>query len=297
MSSKTVPTLTPEDLESRKPLLLAVEITTFIITLFAVGLRTYSRIVVSRSFGADDQIIVISTIIAFALTIINCEATRFGLGLHTAVFQLQWYVPSRKLALSTEVLFIVCACFTKLSILTFYMRLIVTGRFRIFAYIGFALVGALGLGFFVVALTRCRPMQRIGLVALFSLGFIVCVAGSLRIWWIYMVLKVGGDITWDGAILYTITAIELNVGILCASIPAIKPLFAQLFPRLLGSTGNSESLPSYQLNHYSGGGDSSYQNRKTGVATEASAHQNESEECIVNVPPEGINKTVDISMR
>jgi len=40
----------------------------------------------------------------------------------------------------------------------------------------------------------------------------------------------------EAAILYTITCIELNVGIIFGCLPALKPLLARVFPSIFGST-------------------------------------------------------------
>lgn len=125
--------------------------------------------------------------------------------------------------------------------------------------------------------------QRIGLVAIFAIGsmyvdmfylltntypqvanifrYSVCIAGVVRIWAIKLVFVDSYDNTWEGAVLYIITAIECDLGILCASIPALKPFFTHYFPGLLsashstaGGAGNGLSGNKYQLNELSGNG-------------------------------------------
>ncbi|KAF2502901.1 hypothetical protein BU16DRAFT_447843 [Lophium mytilinum] len=77
--------------------------------------------------------------------------------------------------------------------------------------------------------------QRVGLVVSFSLGCIVCVAGICRIWYLNIYFG-SSDVSWEGSIVYVITTIETNVGIICGCITGIKPILSTLFPRLFGST-------------------------------------------------------------
>lgn len=44
----------------------------------------------------------------------------------------------------------------------------------------------------------------------------------------------------NGIPLYISTAVELDLGILCASIPALKPLFMNFMPTLLNTRNNSK---------------------------------------------------------
>ncbi|KAF2637892.1 hypothetical protein P280DRAFT_85602 [Massarina eburnea CBS 473.64] len=86
--------------------------------------------------------------------------------------------------------------------------------------------------------------QRVGLVALFSVGGVIVVAGSFRAYWIHFVLFETYDATWYGYEIWLWTAIETNVGVICGCIPALKLL---LFPararnqasRYANGSGNS----------------------------------------------------------
>ncbi|KAK6515004.1 hypothetical protein TWF506_007359 [Arthrobotrys conoides] len=77
--------------------------------------------------------------------------------------------------------------------------------------------------------------QKVGLIAMFSLGLIVCLAGCLRIVSIRNTILTL-DVSWYGYDLYIYTSTEAHVGIICASIPSLKPLVAIFFPRFAGTT-------------------------------------------------------------
>jgi hypothetical protein len=48
-------------------------------------------------------------------------------------------------------------------------------------------------------------------------------------------ISVGTDTSMDGVLIALYTAVELNVAIICASLPANKALIQRIFPRLLSS--------------------------------------------------------------
>ncbi|KAF3920796.1 hypothetical protein ABW20_dc0106887 [Dactylellina cionopaga] len=72
------------------------------------------------------------------------------------------------------------------------------------------------------------PMrQRIGLVGVFALGFFVVMAGALRLYYVALTAYTY-DKTWDGFNAWIWTAAECDVGIICASLPALKPLVTKV---------------------------------------------------------------------
>ncbi|EWC45467.1 hypothetical protein DRE_00866 [Drechslerella stenobrocha 248] len=74
---------------------------------------------------------------------------------------------------------------------------------------------------------RLPMRQRIGLVGVFGLGFFVCLAGILRL--VYVIKTAYSyDRTWDGFSAWIWTAAESDVGIICASLPALKPLVTKV---------------------------------------------------------------------
>ena len=87
--------------------------------------------------------------------------------------------------------------------------------------------------------------QRIGLIALFSVGSLVNIAGGLRLYY-SIVVNDSKDGTWSGFKLWTWEAVEVDLGIACACAPALKPLLLRWFPKLMRSVfgANSSSNPS-----------------------------------------------------
>ncbi|OCK73908.1 hypothetical protein K432DRAFT_282864, partial [Lepidopterella palustris CBS 459.81] len=81
---------------------------------------------------------------------------------------------------------------------------------------------------------RLPTKQRLGLVFVFSIGCIVCVAGVSRIAYIIQCFH-SPDIFYNVAVVYIICAVEANVGIICGCLPILKPLLARYFHSIFGN--------------------------------------------------------------
>ena len=68
----------------------------------------------------------------------------------------------------------------------------------------------------------------------------VCITSILRLKSLYTA-SVSKDLTWDNVGAASWSAVELNVAIICACLPMLKPLLVRMFPHLLGSTGRQNS--------------------------------------------------------
>ncbi|KAF1925645.1 uncharacterized protein M421DRAFT_12953, partial [Didymella exigua CBS 183.55] len=65
--------------------------------------------------------------------------------------------------------------------------------------------------------------QRISIIALFALGIIVTIIGIVRTWFIYKAILTA-DITWHTYPLWIAAAVEIDLGVICASAPVLRPL-------------------------------------------------------------------------
>ncbi|KAF2101379.1 hypothetical protein NA57DRAFT_35108, partial [Rhizodiscina lignyota] len=64
--------------------------------------------------------------------------------------------------------------------------------------------------------------QKIALGAIFGVGFFLCIAGILRIYYIHFTFYETYDVTWAGQDNWIWTGVEALLGIVCASAPALK---------------------------------------------------------------------------
>ncbi|KAL4784350.1 major facilitator superfamily domain-containing protein [Aspergillus varians] len=115
-------------------------------------------------------------------------------------------------------------------------------------------------------LTRMRlPLkQKIILVITFSFGFFVAVVDVIRIAYlqeattsreialrqIHLQNYGGGDFAWYASLSFMWSVVEVNVSVMCACVPGLKPLVARVVPKLIrdtvGSTQTNPSDPSLQ---------------------------------------------------
>ncbi|KAK9416214.1 hypothetical protein SUNI508_09794 [Seiridium unicorne] len=79
--------------------------------------------------------------------------------------------------------------------------------------------------------------QRYIVIGLFGAGFLACAAGIVRIVFTWlMTTATNRDTTWNAWSVWVASGIELYVGIICASIPAIKPFFATYLPKFIDAS-------------------------------------------------------------
>jgi hypothetical protein len=97
---------------------------------------------------------------------------------------------------------------------------------------------------------RLPRNEKIILIVTFSFGAFVAVVDVVRLAYLQSAsvarLQQGsssggeGDFSWNSALFFMWSAVEVHVGIICACVPGVKPLAAKVFPSLLGrikSTG------------------------------------------------------------
>ncbi|KAJ9154891.1 Integral membrane protein [Pleurostoma richardsiae] len=98
---------------------------------------------------------------------------------------------------------------------------------------------------FIIVLLPIPTVARLGLpprqlavvLGLFGGGLLSTAAGAVRTFFTWRMIKgADHDITWYAYVAVLTSAIELYVGIICASLPATKPFFSRYLPRLLGAT-------------------------------------------------------------
>ncbi|CAO2650584.1 Nn.00g018760.m01.CDS01 [Neocucurbitaria sp. VM-36] len=103
---------------------------------------------------------------------------------------------------------------------------------------------------FVIYLWPAKPLwslqlplkQRLGLIFLFSVGLVVCIAGILRMYFLEVYFR-SYDALWNGAPIWSTMILEMDVGIICGCLSGVKPVMAVVFPNLFGSSYKTRSGP------------------------------------------------------
>ncbi|KAL5342514.1 major facilitator superfamily domain-containing protein [Aspergillus crustosus] len=101
--------------------------------------------------------------------------------------------------------------------------------------------------------------QKIILVITFSFGFFVAVVDVIRIAYlqeattsreialrqIHLQNYSGGDFSWYASLSFMWSVVEVNVSVMCACVPSLKPLVARVVPKLIRDTeGSTQTSPS-----------------------------------------------------
>ncbi|KAF2870875.1 hypothetical protein BDV95DRAFT_607990 [Massariosphaeria phaeospora] len=282
------------DPETRRPLVLGINIPLLVLMIAFISMRFYSRTVIVRALGKDDWFMLAAAVTAVATSIMTCIATQpeYQTGYHLWDLRPEIAkdpVKTAQMAMATQLLFVPITALTKISILLTYLRIFPSRLNRLFCYwmMGFTTVWAFGA--FFMALFQCSPVQsywyiaeypnrkcinvgplyyitgglnvisdgliflwpakdlvqihislkqRVTLVAMFTLGVLICVAGACRMWYTSVYLA-SYDALWHGCTIYAIVTIETSIGIICGCLPACKPLLTKMVPQMFPTTQSS----------------------------------------------------------
>ncbi|KAF1356127.1 hypothetical protein BDV97DRAFT_364919 [Delphinella strobiligena] len=82
--------------------------------------------------------------------------------------------------------------------------------------------------------------QRFALMAVFGLGAFVCLTSILRLKALY-VISVSTDVTWDNGEAAEWSSLEVNIAIICASLPTLRKTISRFFPRFLSEAAASDA--------------------------------------------------------
>ncbi|KAL1656297.1 hypothetical protein SLS61_000759 [Didymella pomorum] len=94
------------------------------------------------------------------------------------------------------------------------------------------------LPFFMLRSLIMPRKEKISLMIILGLGGIAAIASICRLHALY-ILTHTNDITWDNPGTAIWSAIELNIGILCASLPTLRAFFIRIWPKAFLSSYNS----------------------------------------------------------
>ncbi|TQN70433.1 hypothetical protein CSHISOI_05055 [Colletotrichum shisoi] len=95
----------------------------------------------------------------------------------------------------------------------------------------------------VVYADKLTPRQMTIVNILFGAGFLASFAGVARTYFTW-IMTTEPDATWNAWINWLMSCVELFLGIICTSVPSIKPFFNKYVPRLLGTVSRKSHAAS-----------------------------------------------------
>ncbi|KAJ0125216.1 hypothetical protein J7T55_006561 [Diaporthe amygdali] len=249
-----------------------------VITVVVVARLIVRRVVIGRLF-MDDALIVTASLFTLVFGGIILAATQFGLGQHVWNLNFATILPTVKHCILF--MFIgnsLSACavaFTKLSIISSYLRVFPHQSLRITMYFTMAITIGLMLASIPVTVFQCDPCydfvdflyastaistatdlilctvpirylwslkipkkQKIIVSFLFFIGGMACVASIVRLAFLSQLRK-PVDVLYNLVTSVLLTITECTIGVVCVSLPSLRPIFAKCLPGLFNSSGHT----------------------------------------------------------
>lgn len=111
----------------------------------------------------------------------------------------------------------------------------------------------------VVRSLQIPKSQKKGLVFMFALGASVTLVSVVRLYSLDDIAN-SNDVSFDNIAHVTLSAVEVNVGIICACLPAMRPLLARSMPQYFSAAPEYENMPVRDI-------EQSQQEQKTPLST------------------------------
>ncbi|PTU22020.1 hypothetical protein P175DRAFT_0508898 [Aspergillus ochraceoroseus IBT 24754] len=74
--------------------------------------------------------------------------------------------------------------------------------------------------------------EKLLLTGLMSLGLLACIASAIRIYYAYRMFYGSYDVSWEVYQVWFWILVEINLAVICASMPTLRPLTQRYFPKL-----------------------------------------------------------------
>ncbi|KAK5651679.1 hypothetical protein OQA88_11745 [Cercophora sp. LCS_1] len=277
------------DRSSLESTIWTVNITFIVLLTVVVSLRAFTRAHMTGRFFADDYLAIFAALFIIVSSGTSIAATRYGLGQHVWNLEppLENIMDNVKkcvqLMFVAHVFYAAGTAFTKLSIITSYLRIFPHDLLRRVLYVTGVVCVGIGISAIFATIFQCKPVeaawdftieestcfpfvnflyanaavsivtdfvlvvaplpcfwslrlplrQRLAICALFGVSSVAFAASIVRI---VMLRDVQGiDVTYSLVTPLNWTIIECALGIICVSIPPMRPLFKKLAPGFLAS--------------------------------------------------------------
>ncbi|KAI9730001.1 MAG: hypothetical protein M1834_006199 [Cirrosporium novae-zelandiae] len=203
----------------------AAVITLMIVATVTVGLRLYARSTQKTPLGLDDYSIILALLAAIGTGVDSLIAGTHGIGKHVWAVSVPDVVEIGKYNNPTE-----------------NGYCINTTNYFIGNAIASMITDVLILMVpvpIVWHLQMPRP-QRIMVLGIFGLGAFVCAASVVRIQYLWT-LKTTADFTWVMGRCFIWSSVEPCIGIVCACLPTLRPLFRGVFKGWFNTSARGKS--------------------------------------------------------
>ncbi|TGJ87547.1 hypothetical protein E0Z10_g1200 [Xylaria hypoxylon] len=222
---------------------IAVTTLFLLFAIIAVIARFWSRSIQKKGIWIDDYLIVASLIFTTATVGVGYALVlNGGVGLHMADASEEQVAISLKLFVPAPLLWAISTAFLKLSILFFYISLFTIPRIRMAVYIVIILTTALIVAVIFESFLLCRPFaytwdktikggmpirKKLVISAILGFGLVICGLTAARISSVLGLKE--DDFTYSVVPDLIFGALEIELGIVNACLPILRPLVSKLF--------------------------------------------------------------------
>ncbi|KAJ1325061.1 hypothetical protein MN608_09770 [Microdochium nivale] len=169
---------------------VVASIVLLVFTALFVAARLYARLLIIRTIGLDDGLVVFAWICSVAMTTAVMGATRFGLGWHKSEVPYPDYQTYLKLQTAASNLYSVGICAAKASFAVMYLRLLPGRKYKNLNYFLCVFLFGQAIEEVLVVALSCRPIAK---------AWDPLMPGScsdLRVlWWATFVFNIFTDLT------------------------------------------------------------------------------------------------------
>ncbi|KAJ5803087.1 uncharacterized protein N7503_005537 [Penicillium pulvis] len=131
------------------------------LAVIALGVRTWTRLFVVRSFRADDYLMVAALILSCVMTGVTLDMLNWGLGKHMWDVPLSEFSPQfNKLNLIAAIVYCAATGFTKCSVLVFYLRIFPSRKFHIAVWTFVFIAAGYSIASVLANLLSCHPVAK-----------------------------------------------------------------------------------------------------------------------------------------
>ncbi|KAK7728675.1 hypothetical protein SLS63_006536 [Diaporthe eres] len=248
------------------------------LSFVVIAVRFYVRTFLgdTGSVGTDDWIILATFILGIPSTLLaTLGAGGYGLGRDIWTLSFDDITLFAKYFYVLQILYVIGLPMVKLSLLFFYLRVFPARPVRRVLWGTIVLILMYTVTFLFISIFECTPIsffweswdglklhwkKKVSVGLMFFVGTFVTVVSVLRLQSL-MQYASSTNVTWDNTSVAIWSTIELNVGMICTSLPTLRLLAVRVWPVLNGSTIRSRF--GYSGSRY---GRSKYPKRSTDVS-------------------------------
>ncbi|KAK6596266.1 hypothetical protein ACHAP3_000374 [Botrytis cinerea] len=129
-------------------------------SLLSVGLRCYTRIFVSRTFGSDDYWILLGLVAYTVTSALSYLGVHYGIGVHATQLTYDQLIGAAKYQVLVELCYILCTAIIKTSVGLLLLRITSVKTFyKYLIWISLVIIWIWSIVTFVISCVQCRPLK------------------------------------------------------------------------------------------------------------------------------------------